>query len=380
MNHCTAKRRTAGVRLLAAALGLIAGLALVEVAARVYCALRPAPAPTLQRFHPFLGYSLRPNSSTDIEDRFGKRRYSTNSLGLRGRDVPRQKAAGTFRIICVGGSTTENAYVNDEDTYPAQLERMLQAKHAGAKIEVLNAGRSAYSSAHLLIDFQLDLVELKPDLLIVYQAINDLMPMSYPDFEPDYRNFYTSYHLRRLIETDLRRDPSWPAWACRSGMGQLARRATRAMVSWEFEEARERPDQVLASIPPQILRVYERNLRHLIRLAKRASVQVCLSTFAHMLKPDMGESHLKKLRRFPWFHHLSPWRANDALAAMNDIVRSLSKSEDTLLVDNERLMPKDFGLFLDCCHMWPAGCEMLAKNLCDAIVGSGIIDRRPQQK
>ena len=377
MNDRTRKRRTAGVRWLAVALGLLVGLCMVEGLARVYSALHPVAAPTLQRFHPFLGYSLRPNSSTDIEDRFGKRHYSTNSLGLRGRDVPREKGPRTFRIVCVGGSTTENAYVNDDDTYPAQLERMLQAHYPKASIEVLNAGLSAYSSAHLIIHFQLNLVELRPDLLIVYQAINDLMPMSYPDFKPDYRNFYTSYHLRRLVETDLRRDPSWPAWVASCGIGQVALRARRAMVSWDFAEARQRPDQLLSRVPASAMRVYERNLRHLVRLARESGVQVCLSTFAHMLQPQMGKEHLEKLRRFPWFHHLSPWRANDALAAMNDTMRKLSQREKTLFVDNDRLMPKDFSLFLDCCHMWPAGCERLARNFCDAIVASGIIDRRP---
>ena len=351
-------------------------LGLAEIAARAYCVLWPLETPTLQRFHPFLGYSLKRNGTTEIRDEFGARRYSTNSLGLRGRDVPRRKGANTFRVICVGGSTTENQYVSDDETYPAQLERLLRAKYPAATIEVLNAGLSAYSTAHTLINFQLNLVELEPDLLVVYQAINDLMPMGYPDFQPDYRNFYTSYHLRRLVETDLRCDPDWPGWFRRTGVGQLLARARRQMVAWDFDEVGPQPGFLLHRVPPDVLRVYERNLLHLIHLARAANVELCLSTFAHILESVMDTETLKHLRRFSWYHHLSPRAVCEALTAMNAIVRRLAEREKTLFVDNGKLMPKDLDLFIDTCHLRAPALEMLARHFCDAVVESGAVGAR----
>ena len=363
-------------RLVALLVGAILGIGVVEAIARAYYKRRPVETPTLQRFHPFLGYSLKPSGTTEIKDRFGTRRFSTNSLGLRGRDVPRQKGPNTFRIICVGGSTTENQYVNDEETYPAQLERMLRAQYPSTDVEVLNAGRSAYSTAHTLINFQLNLVGLEPDLLVVYQAINDLMPMGYPDFQPDYRNFYTSYHLRRLVETDLRHDPDWPAWFRKTGVGQLLLRARRQMVAWRFDEARRQPGFLLHRVPPEALQVYKRNVRHLICLAQAANTEVCLATFAHILEPVMGTEGLKRLRLFPWYHHLSPRAVYEALAAMNDTMRRLAQEEQTLFVDNDKLMPKDLDLFIDTCHLRKPGLQMLAQHFYDAIVASGIVEKR----
>ena len=376
MNASSPRRRSKTVKALALALGLAAGLLAAEALARLYCSRRPDRAPVLQQFHPFLGYSLKPSSSTTISDEFGTRRYSTNSLGLRGREVPRRKSPSTFRIICVGGSTTENAYVDDDETYPAQLERMLQKQYPDTNVEVLNAGLSAYSTAHTLINFQLNLVELEPDLLIVYQAVNDLMPMAYDNFWSDYRNFYKGYHLRRAVATDLRLDPQWPAWVLRTGLGQLAARARRGMMSWIGDELPERPDQFVHRLPPIILRVYDRNLRHLVELARAEGCEVCLATFAHTIRPGMSEEDMRRLRRFPWFHHLSPWGVSEAIDTMNGIVRGIHEDSHTLFVDHAALMPKSYEYFLDMCHKRAAGCRLMARHFADAIAADGVIARR----
>src|SRR5438045_8089957 len=53
-------------------------------------------------------------------------RVTTNRWGMRGRDVSQQKPAGTKRILILGDSYTFGLYVNDDETYPAVLERLLR--------------------------------------------------------------------------------------------------------------------------------------------------------------------------------------------------------------------------------------------------------------
>ncbi len=372
------KKRRRSLRWLAALAGGLAALALAEAAARLYCRLHPV-RPLLQQFHPFLGYCLKPNGRIVLRDRFGERVYSTNSIGLRGRDVPRRKGPRTFRIICVGGSTTENCYVNDDETYPAQLERLLQKRCPDLRVEVLNAGLSGYSTAHTLINFQLNLVELKPDLLVVYQAVNDLMPMSFPDFWPDYRNFYKIYHLRRAVETDLRRglDPRWPAWLRRSGLGRLLLRARRGMMSWPGLELRGRPRPTLARVPDDALRVYERNLREFITLARAAGCRVCLVTFALVIHPGMSADEVERLRPFPWFYYLSPPAVADAVRRMNDILKRLRDEEHVLLVDHAARTPKSYDYFIDVCHMNARGCRLLAEHVAQGLLRARAVRLTP---
>lgn len=65
-------------------------------------------------------------------------RTTTNSLGLRNREVPREKPTGTFRILVLGDSYTFGVYLGDNETYPAVLENILKAR--GVSVEVMNAG------------------------------------------------------------------------------------------------------------------------------------------------------------------------------------------------------------------------------------------------
>lgn len=64
--------------------------------------------------------------------------HSINQWGLRGPDFPLAKQADEFRILILGDSYTFGVYVENEETYPAFLETILQ--EIGYKVRVLNAG------------------------------------------------------------------------------------------------------------------------------------------------------------------------------------------------------------------------------------------------
>lgn len=63
---------------------------------------------------------------------------STNSLGLRSDEITLEKPAGVTRILMLGDSYTFGHYVNDNETYPAVLQRLLREQ--GKNVEVINAG------------------------------------------------------------------------------------------------------------------------------------------------------------------------------------------------------------------------------------------------
>jgi hypothetical protein len=118
------------------------------------------------------GISYRPGAVAVVEA--GGERYEIriNSLGFRAREFSPRKLLGTFRVVCIGGSTTVQGRTNDE-TYPALLEARLRQAHPGRSIEVLNLGISGTSSDYWLA--RLDrLFGFEPDLVIEYDFVNDL--------------------------------------------------------------------------------------------------------------------------------------------------------------------------------------------------------------
>jgi len=94
-----------------------------------------------------------------------------NNAGFRGKNVELPKPAGLYRILCLGGSTTEGGE-SDDTTYPALLEKKLQSAFPDSRIEVINCGVSGMSLSKQLMKFS-EYMALQPDLFVVYDGVND---------------------------------------------------------------------------------------------------------------------------------------------------------------------------------------------------------------
>ena len=78
-----------------------------------------------------------------------------------------------FRIITLGGSTTEDVWTEDGLHWPLWLERALKTPDLNAR--VYNTGMSAYTTAHSLVRLEFDVLDYQPDLVIVMHNVNDLV-------------------------------------------------------------------------------------------------------------------------------------------------------------------------------------------------------------
>jgi len=105
-------------------------------------------------------------------------RVSVNDLGFRGPETPLVKPAGTYRVLCLGDSYTFGAYVNDEQTWPSQLETRLREEVDSRPIDVINAGISGFTIVDELAFLQEHGLDLEPDAVIVAFVLNDLADMT----------------------------------------------------------------------------------------------------------------------------------------------------------------------------------------------------------
>ena len=164
--------------------------------------------PTLWRVNP--GPLLPGQTFTDRFKRSLPFRVSVNNLGFRGRDLPLLKRAGTVRVLCLGDSYTFGAYVDDVETWPAQLEVALRERLAGRDVEVLNAGISGFT----IVDEMDFLTEhglgLDPDLVVVGFVLNDLADLT--------RRVSSREMLKRASEESA----SWPLGPIKARLRQTA--------------------------------------------------------------------------------------------------------------------------------------------------------------
>jgi len=97
--------------------------------------------------------------------------FRVNALGLRGDE---KNDSDAVNIVAIGGSTTECLYLNQNETWPALLERYLN-QNSDRKFRVYNGGRSGLTSQHHVTQIQKLLESQKwIDIIIVLQGINDL--------------------------------------------------------------------------------------------------------------------------------------------------------------------------------------------------------------
>lgn len=164
-------------RLLAARLLLVLGgaafiLAALELTTRWLAVTRPSlmvpQAGNCLIRHPTRSKALAPNCigvlyATPLQ---------TNSLGLRG---PELRNDGSRRILVLGDSCTMGWRVRQDETYPAVLERTLNDRPDGPRVQVLNAGVAGYTSHQGLTYLRESGLALAPDIVVIAFGWNDVM-------------------------------------------------------------------------------------------------------------------------------------------------------------------------------------------------------------
>jgi len=107
---------------------------------------------------------------------------------------------GTCRILCLGESTTA---LGGADSYPAQLERILNQRSAGKKFAVLNAGIVAGRTQEIVSRLEKDIDKYRPDIVVAMMGINDGYDHNVPyinkrDFRQKASDFITSLRIVKL--------------------------------------------------------------------------------------------------------------------------------------------------------------------------------------
>lgn len=313
---------------------------------------------------PYRIYAYKPSylyKSTD-----GKRVHFINNQGFVGREVQKKKPEGVYRIICLGGSATANFENSDDNhTFPAQLERILSDKLRSKNIEVLNAGIRGYNTAEILIYLSLNLLDYQPDMIIFYEAFNDLLPNSYPNFSSDYSHFrrpawYGLIHKRSLIEKIF--EHSLIFVVIRSWITNY--NEIHNVIAYSTKRPPQNPYMHLNlggdSFKKEGFDTYERNIKSIIAIAQSRAIQVVIPTFAHVVEMDRRIHFPGDLRKL----------LIGGLAEHNNRVRQIWQTNNQVIgTDLDKTMSGKMGYFFDFVHFNDAGSLKAAELLAESIYG-----------
>jgi hypothetical protein len=164
------KRRRAAALLV---VGILAGLSVGEVAVRL-SGVAPPPFKLLRSEglmpDPVLPYRMRPGYSQRERSNSGEFTVQVkySSAGLRDVERPVAKPADTFRIIAVGDSFTKGVGAPFKDSWPAVLERRLNARSGERpRVDMIKAGIGGFFPEPERQFLEQSGMAYTPDLLLV---------------------------------------------------------------------------------------------------------------------------------------------------------------------------------------------------------------------
>lgn len=159
-------RRFPGKKLLFAAVALALFFGLAEITARV-TGWGQDPA---ERFFADL-YDPIPRLVAGARNPYEAAAEFLSDQGLRGPKFADRKTPGVFRIVCLGDSQTFGAGTY-ADSYPAQLQRLLDDEAGAGRFEVINAGIHGTNLYQQRLFFEDFFADKNLDLLLVMSGPN----------------------------------------------------------------------------------------------------------------------------------------------------------------------------------------------------------------
>jgi lysophospholipase L1-like esterase len=336
--------------LLVAAAATVA-LLMAELAMRVavglgFFATLGDPTPPLDRKTGAGLYYVHPYSSYAMKPGYRNEHVTINSLGFRGGEIPQKKPPGEYRVVAIGGSTTFGIYQSDAWTYPLFMEKALRRDLGTDRVRVINTGLVSATTADNLHRLFTEILPLEPDMVVLYEAFNDVVPRVFNDFSMDY------YHFRRV-------DPNQRSVLSRLLIYRLLLRAVfpaafyenmnLVRYIWKFENLPDSDAEKIANFDRTSAAAFEQNMDQMIRIASANGIKVVLATFAiDKDKPN-------------WMYYVPAELWPRGIADNNDAIRRLAERHGLPLIDFSTYALGDKTMFYDSIHMTDDGSRLQAE-------------------
>ena len=123
------------------------------------------------RYRKFFPYEAKYHRDIDTGEVF---QVTINSHGLRGDDFTVAKPEGVVRVLALGASSTFGFFNREDETYPHQLEVLLNERCPGPhRYEVINFAVPKATAESILAMLMAEGLALDPDVLTFYEGRND---------------------------------------------------------------------------------------------------------------------------------------------------------------------------------------------------------------
>ncbi len=314
----------------------------------------------------------------------GTARFDVNSDGMRGDELtPDQQ----YRILAIGGSTTECLFLDQEKSWPYALQNKLNGLHL-SKVWVGNVGKSGLNTREHFMHAKYLLPQYQGiDVVLILAGCNDLLRrlIEDKDYDPYYLDHY-DYWEQRLIRGAFSETPYRKGkYRFHSGyydelaIGSLVKQvmviySRRDMVQDEtgnlfvnLRNLRKGATAFVENLPDLTsgLEEYKRNLNAIIDIAQSRSIRIIFLTQPSLWKENMTKKE-KDLLWCGWIESSKSKRYYSETALMrgmqayNNTLLEVCKARGVECIDLAGILPKSDTIFYDDVHFSDKGSLMTA--------------------
>lgn len=318
----------------------------------------------------------------------GAAKFTGNDVGLRGPNFPTDSESA-YKIVTIGGSTTESLYLDDSEEWPHLLMERLNARRPGITTWAANGGQSGRNTTD-----HLELIRALPvlsqvELLIFLIGINDMNPTLSFAGRPTQETLEANSLLfrKQVVNGGRRLRPPRPYFK-RTELFELGKRSSApilekfspsAGLGWlgvgpgSFIENKRQQRAAAATVPLPGLEIgleeYRGRIQAIAAECRGRGLRCLFLTQPTIWREDLTPKETSLLW-FGWVRresqspgYLSVADLATAMDAFNRELLSVCASDGLECFDLASRIPKDTSAFYDDAHFNESGARLVADQL-----------------
>ncbi len=357
--------------------GLLVGIGLGELLLRL---VLPVAPDKYYPWPPHLSHAFRPNPGV-LPGISGVSHFSMNKWGIRAEEFSDDQ---DYRILAVGGSTTECLYLDDAEAWPRRLQDGLNASGKLGRVWVGNAGRSGLNTREHVAYLQyLPPQYPKLDAALLLVGVNDLLTVLQQGraFDPNFIDTAAGQEAILYRAFSLFPGKNSLEFFDATGYGRLWRRLRQRRptlgdpmglviddVGQCYVDARDRRKAAISlrdDLPDMSLALgtYQRQLERIIVLCRGQSIRPVFMTQPTLWRDDLPPELAKLL----WFGYMmnsaefySVKALREGMAAYNAKLLQVCAQNRVDCIDLAGMVEKDTSTFYDDMHFNEEGSRKVA--------------------
>jgi len=280
-----------------------------------------------------------------------------NSLGFRSPELTVPKPPSTIRLAFLGGSTTYCAEVSsNEATWPHLVWQRLQGAFRDTPVDYVNAGVPGYGLDSLLRNLEHRVRPLQPEVIVIYEATNDLS--------------FDTYELAKSRGLVFMRPDESRSWLSQHSF--LWFLIVKNLTILKRQASADIGADKLTFDPHELSRGFRRRLTELVRVSQAAAPIVAVATFSPRLRRNQSPDEQRKaaVTSFYYMPHMNIEGLLNGFEEYNRVIREVARDTGALLIDDEHRIPSDARHYTDSVHFTDAGSRVMADRVAEALLAA----------